>query len=307
MTKMTDSFPPPLIILASPRSFTSLVCAMLGQHPQAYGLPEVNIFAEPTMDALLQKATAQRQFLIHGVLRTVAELYAGEQTLETISMARRWVNRRREMTAGEIYKEWCAKAAPRRLIDKSPTYSRKTEILERIEAAFPNAQYLYLIRNPIDQGNSMVQAPQGFMQLLVTRSLDFSVDPPRIEPQHEWYKTQVRILEFLENIPDERRFYLRGESLLQEPEARLQEICQWMGLDWSEDACNRMLHPEDSPYAQMGPIGAQWGNNPGFQRSPHFRRAKKAPGTLDRPLPWWENDRRLMPDIAEFARSLGYT
>jgi hypothetical protein len=38
----------PLFILAPPRSFTSVICGMIGQHPQMYGLPEVNLFAGET-------------------------------------------------------------------------------------------------------------------------------------------------------------------------------------------------------------------------------------------------------------------
>ena len=301
------SFPAPVIILASPGSFTSLVCAMLGQHPQAFGLPEVNLFIAKTLDELCQNATQQRHFLIHGLLRTVAHLYAGEQTVESIAMAWRWIGRRREMTSGEIYRELCRKVTPRRLVDKSPAYSQSTEILDRIEREFPDAQYLFLTRNPIDQGNSMLQAPEGFMELLIGRSLDFNENPPRVEPQFQWFKTQTGILNFLNQLPEERRFVLRGETLLQEPEKKLCEICHWLGLEWSESACARMLRPEESPFASMGPLGAPRGNNPGFQRSPQFRRLTRSPGSLDRPLPWRRDKHHLFPEVVRLAQSLGYS
>jgi hypothetical protein len=280
---------------------------MIGQHPMAYGLPEVNLFVDETLDELCRRSTRQRQFLIHGLLRTVAELYAGEQTVESIAMAWRWINRRRSHSCGDVYRELCRKVAPRVMVDKSPTYSQKRETLDRSEREFPNARYLFLTRHPIDQGNSMIQAPQGFMQLLASRSLDFSQDPPRVEPQFQWYKTQTSILDFLRHLPPERQFTLRGEDLLLEPEKHLEKICRWLGLEWNEDACARMLRPEDSPFAAQGPLGAPWGNNPGFQRSPKFRRSKKPPGPLDRPLPWREGDHRLFPEVIELARSLGYT
>jgi hypothetical protein len=35
----------PLVILAPGRSYTSVVCTMLGQHPQMYNLPELHLFA----------------------------------------------------------------------------------------------------------------------------------------------------------------------------------------------------------------------------------------------------------------------
>ena len=279
---------------------------MVGQHPMAFGLPEINLFVDETLDELCKRATQQRQFLIHGLLRTVADLYAGEQTVESVAMAWRWINRRRSWCTGDAYRELCARVAPRLLVDKSPTYSQRRETLDRIEREFPNARYLFLTRHPIDQGNSMIQAPQGFMQLLVSRSLDFAVTPPRVEPQFQWFKTQTSILNFLGTIPAERQFTLRGEDLLLEPEMYLEKICRWLGLQWTVDALNRMLHPEESPFAAMGPIGAPWGNNPGFQRSPQFRRSKKQPGLLDRALPWRDGDCRLFPEVVELAELLGY-
>lgn len=297
----------PIIILASPRSYTSIVCAMIGQHPQAYGLPEVNLFTHETLGRLMNRATFQHQFLIHGLLRTVAQLYAGEQTTETIAMARRWINSRRDLSTGDVYRELAAKVASLHLVDKSPAYSKKRETLDRIEREFPGARYLYLLRNPIDQGHSMIQAPQGFMQLLASRSLDFSSSPPRVEPQHEWMNVQRLIIDFLATIPDERKHVLRGEVLTRFPETTLESLCNWLGMDWSPTICEAMLHPEESPYACVGPFGAQWGNNPGFQRSPHFRTSTKAPGNLERPLPWREENLSLFPEVKQLAQSLGYT
>jgi hypothetical protein len=80
--------PPPLFILGSPRSFTSLLCAMLGQHPQAYGVPELNLFAGETVGDLLDQMKGIRQFQMHGLLRTVAELYAHEQNLVAVEILR---------------------------------------------------------------------------------------------------------------------------------------------------------------------------------------------------------------------------
>lgn len=280
---------------------------MIGQHPMAYGLPEVNLFIDDTLEGLCKRAGKQREFLLHGLLRTVAELYAGEQTPEAIAMAWRWINRRRSLSTGDVFRELGRKVAPRLLVDKSPAYSQNMEMLERSKREFPDAKYLYLTRHPIDQGNSMIQAPQGFMQLLVGRSLDFAQNPPRVEPQYQWYQTQTGILQFFEHLPPERRFTLKGENLLLEPEVYLEQICHWLGLEWSEEACNCMLRTEDSPFAIEGPIGAPWGNNPGFQHSPKFRRSKKPPGPLDRALPWRDGNNRLFPEVIELAQSLGYS
>jgi hypothetical protein len=302
----TNAITAPLFILASPRSFTSLVCAMIGQHEGAYGLPEVNLMAADTVEELLTTSAGPRQFVVHGLIRAVAQLYAGEQTIQSAAMGRRWLQKRRAMSTGTVYRELCRKVAPLRLVDKSPSYSRRADSMQRIEREFPEARYLHLTRNPRDQGASMMRAVEGVAELLVARSLDYSTRPPSIDPQYEWHRTQGRILTFLKAIPEQRQFHLRGEDLLLEPRGQLEKICAWLGLEWSEAALERMMHPEDSPYACMGPYGAQWGNNPGFQRSPVFRPAKEPPGRIDQPLPWRKDDRRLLPEVMELARSLGY-
>jgi|ERR1043165_3828945 hypothetical protein len=86
-------FRSPLFILGVPRSFTSVVCAMLGQHPQMYGLPELHLFTSQTLEER-KNVWAQSTFNInHGLLRVIAELYFGKQTEETVIFARAWLRR----------------------------------------------------------------------------------------------------------------------------------------------------------------------------------------------------------------------
>ena len=49
---------PPVFILAPPRSYTTLICAMLGQHPELYGLPELHLFIAERMKG--RRATARQ-------------------------------------------------------------------------------------------------------------------------------------------------------------------------------------------------------------------------------------------------------
>ncbi|NEN93837.1 MAG: sulfotransferase [Okeania sp. SIO3H1] len=296
----------PVFILASPRSFTSVLCMMLGQHPQAEGFPEVNLLLFDTMEEFLERARGQHQFLIHGLLRVVAQLYAGEQTVRTIDMARRWVHRRRHQTTQVVYRELTDRLAPQFIIDKSPAYPSRETYLRRIPECFPEARFLYLVRNPIDQGLSMMRAPQGIAELLLNHALDFQSNPPSLDPQVEWFQTQTRILTFLENIPEQRKFSLMGETLLQSPEPVLHSICEWLELPWSEAISEALLHPERSPYACMGPYGAPWGNNPGFQKAPSFRRSSRSSGRVDRDVPWRETREKLQPEVLALASALGY-
>jgi len=296
----------PIFILASPRSFTSLVCAMLGQHPEAYGVPEINLFVVETLQELVQSSRGKRMFMLHGLLRTIAQLYAGEQTMQSIEMAHRWLKRRQECSTGEIYQELCAKVAPLHIIDKSPAYSKNLTVLNRIHQTFPQAHYLYLIRHPKDQGKSMMKAPQAVATLMAADSLDYSTEPPTIDPQFAWHKRQSKILEFLSAVPEKQQMRLRGEELCNNPRLYLQQICHWLNFSWNEAIYEQMLRTEASSYACMGPYNAQWGNNPGFQKSPAFRYRPIAPSTLEGKLPWRKDEKGFVAEVINLARELGY-
>jgi len=296
--------PQPVFVLASPRSFTTIVSGMLGQHPQVYGAPELNILMTPTLGQLI-RGTKVVEFQVHGLIRTIAQLYAGEQTMASVEMARRWIKKRYSWTSEQLYHELAAKVAPLRIIDKSPKYATSPQALKRIRQVFPNAHYLYLIRHPRTQGVSMMKLANGALAG-INRSLDYSTDPPTVDPQLLWYKTQRTVLDFLSTVPAHQQMRVRGEELLSDPQPELEKICHWLDLQWDDSVFTAMTRPQDSIYARFGPYGAHLGNDPNFLRSPAFRYQKIAPSKLGGPLPWRPDGMGFLVEIMELARELGY-
>jgi hypothetical protein len=299
------SAPQPIFILASPRSFTSVICAMLGRHPQLYGVPELNLFTAETLEQLVRRMKGSRLQQQHGLLRTIAQLYAGEQTLLSIEMARRWVFNRLHKSTGEVYTELCHKVAPLRIIDKSPSYSMKSIYLNRIRETFPDAYYLHLIRHPRSQGNSVMNLSDGILAQ-ICRSIDYSTKPYTLDPQYLWYRMQSKILDFLSTVPSHQQMRLRGEDILNDPQSQFETICQWLNLDWDESSYEAMLRPQDSPYACIGPYGARFGNDPNFLNSPAFRYRPIAPSQLEGALPWRNDNKGFLPPVIKLAQELGY-
>src|ERR1700722_14070084 len=85
---------PPLFIFALPRSFTSLVGAMLGQHPQMFGMPETHLLCERTVGAWLERAAREPWPMSHGLVRAVAQLYFGAQDERAVGWALDWLRAR---------------------------------------------------------------------------------------------------------------------------------------------------------------------------------------------------------------------
>jgi hypothetical protein len=184
-------------------------------------------------------------------------------------------------------------------------YSLKREYLDRINEAFPDAQYLHLLRHPRTQGESVMKVADGMMAILAN-SIDYSTDPPTIDPQISWLSMQQNIRNFLADIPAERKMQLHGEYVLNNREEALKKICRWTGLADDDLAIEAMLHPEDSPYACLGPLGAHLGNDINFLRSPVLRDGEIRGAVLDGALSWRTDGKGFSTEVIEMARDLGY-
>jgi hypothetical protein len=146
---------------------------------------------------------------------------------------------------------------------------------------------------------------KGLMAIL-SNSIDYTTETPTIDPQIGWYSMQKNIVEFLEKIPRQHKMQMHGEIVLNERVESLNKICQWMGLSHDAAAIEAMMHPEDSPYACLGPLGAHLGNDINFLRSPKLRDGNIRYSTLEGPLPWRSDKKGFSDNVIEMAKSLGY-
>ena len=299
----------PLFLLAPPRSYTSVINAMIGQHPQMYGLPELNLFNVQKMKDLWTRSSddigddSNRR---NGLMRAVAQIYAGEQTNETIAMAQHWAAARENRDTISVYREIAEKIRPFRIVEKSPSYTLSEERLNRILMAFPDAYFIHLVRHPIPQGKSILQLNDGIFLLLVN-SFEFEEERVTLDPQIAWHDINVNIINFLRKVPENRKKMLRGEDFIKDPISYLRAICGWLSLRDDKDAIDEMLHPERSAYACFGPAAALFGNDPKFLQRPAFRphEPKIPPSGVE--LPWRTDGKGLRKEVIEMMYYFGYT
>ena len=117
----------------------------------------------------------------------------------------------------------------------------------------------------------------------------------------------MNIITFLNGVPERQKIRIQGEELLAAPDTHLRQIAEWLGLRTDQEAIEAMQHPEQSPYASLGPVNARFGNDPSFLREPTLRRSSRAKEpTLHGQLAWREDGGEFSPEVRELAQEFGY-
>ena len=312
----TFSTEQPVFVLALPRSFSSIVSTMLGQHPQMYGLPDLELFAAETVGEwweLCAEATFPRA---HGALRAVAELFFGEQTEETIKFAHSWLRRRAHFTTGYLLETLATKVAPRIVVEKSTSNVYQPKSLRRATQMFPGARLIHLVRHPRGHGESVlkflrerekgrVPATHWMRRLAAFPDSNRGVSG-ELDPQHGWLALHTNICKFLEAVPQQQQLRVRGEDILTDPDRHLREVAGWLGLRTDNAAIEEMKHPERSPYACFGPTGARFGKDCFFLENPVLRAFRAESQSLEGPLSWRTDCEGFSPKVKRRARQFGY-
>jgi len=264
------------------------------------------------------KATFPR---VDGALRTIAELFFGGQNEQTIREARGWLRRRSYLTTGTLLELIARKVYPRMVVEKSPSIVYRMTFLRRAYRMFPNARFIHLLRHPRSQGESVIRlmewrrrvigeipATHWFYRVSTRRQGWWpNSDNEYVDPQRGWYELHQTILTFLKSVPERQKFRIHGEDLLIDPNTSLKQISQWLGIRTDLGAIESCKHPENSPYACLGPKGAIYGNDRLFLENPVLRPQQAKPCVLEGSLSWRKDKRGFAPAVKRLASQLGYS
>lgn len=261
--------PAPVFIVALPKSYTSVLSGMLGQHPGLCSVPELNLFVgETVMDWATQPGNA---YLCDGLLRTLAQMQHGAQTAATVAQALAWLQQRATMPVAEVFEQIRRFAAPAVLIDQSPVYTQKPAFLQRILTAFPDARFIHMTRNPVSWLGSMAKwGPTGQAILSMYRETDVGPEAQQ-DPVALWHVVHQGLEAMLGGLGGGRYIRIAGEDTVTRTDATLTRLLDWLGLPCDAALLEAMHHPERSVFAGWGPPGARGGNNPDFLSGPALR------------------------------------
>jgi len=199
--------------------------------------------------------------------------------------------------------------------------------LRRLRATFPQARYVTLHLHPRAYGTLMWTSTPGQVALQLAGALDETTDPPTPDPQELWLMAETALAEFLGGLPAAQVTALRIEDLLADPEAALAGLATALGLPADPAAVAAMRHPEASPFAGPGPMGAHSRSAIGTfaALAASLAPASLAPASLapaslapasvasERPeaglqgaLAWRPDAATFRPEVRARARALGY-
>jgi hypothetical protein len=314
----------PIFILAPPLSSSSLIGAMLGQHPQLYGLPETHLFPFEMMADWWTECSRATYDMSHGLLRAVAQIEYGKQTEETVSLAGGWLRRRKYLTTGALLETLAERVYPRVLVDKSPSLAAHVEAMWCAFSLFARARFVHVLRHPgtfceavmtaIDNAAIHGLEPAWLINLATTqppvpRPGEEAAEPLAAgvrDPQWSWYVLNRNIMDFLSGVPSSQVFRLRGEDVLTNPDTALGPLCSWLGLRDDAEAIEEMKHPERSPFACFGPLNATYGDDPAFLRDPTLPSEAPEAKALQEPLPWRGDGIGFAGPVSRLAGEFGY-
>ena len=285
-------------VLAPPRSCSSLITAMLGQHPELYAPAELECFTGNTLGDCLSFAEQVPVVTLHGLLRTVAQLQFGHQNNATIAAARQWLEGRRHWSGGDLIAWIEAQITPRRLLDKSPIHALRWPSLQRLAAVCAGQPVVHLSRHPISAVRSLIGAYSHRGQQLTPS-----------EALRTWWQGHRLCLRYRQDLAQAPSLLLRSEDLLANPEGALARVCRHLGINDHPDAIEAMLLPEQSPYACLGPTMAPTGNDLHWMETPALRRGS-APASEPSLHQLWDLP-GIEPELAmmamQLSRQLGYS
>ena len=311
----------PVFLLATPRSHSALVAAMIGQHPEMFSLPETHLFNAPTAAKWFKMCETATFHMADGLLRTVAELFYGDQTDETILAAEGWLRRRSQYSTGLLFEEFVLKLRDQMVLESSSTLISRPAALRRIIHNFPLARFIHLTQHPRAFGDRLMtsiedaakQGPVPFwlLNLASFPSPSASDDgtphqSPGFDPQRAWYELNSNAKEFLDTLPTNQKKTLRIEDLFADARAVLRGVVGWLGLRTDEEVVEAMMYPERSRFACVGPSRARFGNEGAFLQNPKFEYQPAESCLLDGPLSWMRDEQEFLPKVKALALEFGY-
>jgi acyl transferase domain-containing protein/pimeloyl-ACP methyl ester carboxylesterase/acyl carrier protein len=207
-----------VFLLSGPRSGSTLLRVMLAGHPQLFCPPELHLLPFETLAQ--QRQELGRSYLDEGLQRALMELRGCDAAVAK-ALLDSWIAE--GLSIADVYTRLRHLAAPRLLVDKSPTYAGSMDTLRRAEALFGSARYLFLVRHPY-------AAIESFTRARMHKLIGVDHDDPFRVAEQVWVQTNQNMRDFLRHVDPGRQRVVRFEDLVRRPAETASDICAFLGI-----------------------------------------------------------------------------
>lgn len=253
----------PVIIIGAPRSGTTLLFSILSSHPNLWSIYSESSFIERYIGPQkLGWSTGNRvdsrvatTVLREKIINDFYRRSLNYQALFPNAYSRIYSNRPIERIFNKIFQKTVfAVLRPEkvRLVEKTPRNALRVPFLNSI---FPDAHFIFLTRDPRANISSLLEGwrePKRFETYELPSGLNvrdyhgtkwnfllppdwetFSTEKTLVEICAFQYRKANQIaLEDLKHIPDNRKSFLKYETLITKPEKTIQQLCGELGLTY---------------------------------------------------------------------------
>ena len=257
-TKPEEKINPAVFVLSPPRSGSTLLRVMLAGNKNLFAPPELDLLSFSNMKERREKLSGTYSLWLESTIRVVMELQncSAEEAEKIIQDFEK-----KNLNVKEVYKIFQNWLGRRLIVDKTPSYSLDINILHRMENWFEDAKYIHLARNPYASIYSFLEAnlDQNFFR--------FKHNYGRRQlAELIWTSSHMNILNFLHDIPRERKYKLNFEELVQFPELKMREICEFLEIEYDEEMIkpyhgNKMTDPVKATSQMVGDFKFYLHNN----------------------------------------------
>jgi len=227
---------PPVFIVGAQRSGTTMLRLMLNAH-RSFAVPFESDFLQPLNKGLVRKELADKQ---------TVELALDALANEKFTSKGRIVEDKQAILAHQIgtyaellvavFTEYAKSRGKPRWGIKTPSYQTQIDVLQEL---FPDARVVHIVRDGRDV-------------LVSRRSLPWGGDNTP-ELAHDW-RWQVLMGRKLGRMLGSRYKEMRYEDLIQNPEASLRQLCEFLG----ETFDTGMLKYHEHAAAEMPSDSVKW-------------------------------------------------
>lgn len=262
---MSLRFERPVFLMGAPRSCSTLLFETLSRSAHLWSIGDESHQLIEQFPALNPLAEADSN-------RVTAEVLAGEAG-ETLGRGLR------EAFAAQLRNrdgDGPAPGASVRLLEKTPKNALRVPFLE---ALFPDALYIHLVRDPKDNLSSIMDAWRSrrfvtYPSLATVNGPWSLLLPPGWREQlgnslaevaaFQWQAAHRHLLDDLAAIPRERRCTVNAAELLQDPRTLMDKLCGFIGIPIDERFAEELARPLPmSVHTLSPPQQDKWRRNGG--------------------------------------------